>query len=837
MILGRRGFSVLTILAEHKSGPDNRRILGLCALAAIWLIVCAFPDVIFLRASLSNANVVNITYDQQKKVRLFAERENRTTYDGLTDPGGAAFQSEPGIQFVRRSFHDGQSIYWNPYSATGAYGPETLVDIKTSPLSIITALLGGSDGAFHAVFLFLNLIAVFCLLVLLTIEFRLSLIAALAGGVTYLLNGYYIANMGSNVSQTWLYFPVLTLALVSFARRPSALKIVGISCGTGLTLATTFLPTTILTMATALLVGAAASIGHSIPRERGPGSIFRTAGVLIAGQLGGVALALLTLAIVYLPIFEALKYMGTGDFYAKRVFFPTNLFNLISLFTPKHAFESYVPATPQLSQMRGNFAFHQGIIGALIATQIARPWPVFQKTILIPLCVVLFVLIARVYGLAGVSSVVNAIPVIGSLGEQYVWISIGLIFTIVVAFGLQALLESGVRVIPLLVGAAVIAGAFAYTTLVWGKENIKYPLYLGVTLALIEAGVALIILRRTRTAPIIVALSLVLLSWGELTFDVNHYRPVRYDRFLDPAPFIGVLQKQGGLHRIASYGQPGVPPEYGSAYGLYQIGSMNFQLFPRYEDLFNRLILPNPAQRWQTFATLVLAPDADFLNLRGLDFLGVRFLVLPTTYVRLRHFVAESRWKTIYEDAKFTIVENPDPLPRALIVHQVSEGHQTPLDIDRSLREVATSDDPVFIAEARASGILGSRAEPPGQPEPAEITRYDHTKVEISATLSQKGVLVLNDAWHPNWKVWVDGEERHLGLVNQAFRGVLLDPGKHVVEMRYAPRTFLIGKIFSGIGLAVLLCLVLFRRWIDPRLAALIGGAGNGASAQVRRAG
>lgn len=835
--VGVAGFSVLGIFAEHRSDPNDRKLLGRCALAAICLILCAFPDVIFLKASLSNANVVNVTYDQQRKVQLFPERENRSILDGLTDPGGAAFQSEPGIQFVRRSFRDGQSIYWNPYSATGSYGPETLVDIKTSPLTITTALLGGSDGAFHATFLFFNLVAVFCLLVLLAIEFRLSFIAALAGGVTYLLNGYYVANMGSNVSQTWLYFPVLTLALVSFARRPSALKIAGISCGAGLLLATTFLPTTILTMATALLVGAAASVGHSISREQGPGSISRAAGALIAGQLGGIALALLTLAFIYLPIFEALKYMATGGSYAKRQFFPTNLFNLISLFTPKHAFESYAAATPQLALMRGNIAFHQGIVGALLATQIVRPWPVFQRTIIVPLCAVLLLLIARVYGLAGVSSVIDAIPVLGNLGEQYIWISIGLIFTIIVAFGLHGLQEGGVRLIPLLVGAAVIGGAFAYTTVLYGRENIKYPLYLAVTLALLEAGVALMILRRTRIAPIIVVSSLVVLSWGELTFDLNHNRPERYDRFLQPAPFIGVLQKQGGLHRVASYGQPGVPPEYGSAYGLYQIGSMNFQLFPRYEDLFNRLILPNPAYRWETFATLVLAPDADFLNLRGLDFLGVRFLVLPTTYERLRHFVGDSGWKTIYEDAKFTIVENPNPLPRALIVHQVSEGHQTPLDIDRSPREVVTSDDPVFIAEARTRGVLGPSAEPPSQPEYADITRYDHTRLEISASVSQKGVLVLNDAWHPNWRVWVDGEERHLGLVNQAFRGVLLDPGKHVVEMRYAPRTFLIGKIFSGIGLAVLLCLVLFRQWIDPRLAALMGRAADGASAQVRQAG
>jgi Bacterial membrane protein YfhO len=839
MTKGWHGISFLKIFTKSRSDPNDPKLLGRCALAAIFLILSAFPDVIFLKASLSNTNLVNMTADDgQRKVQLFPEREKRTIYDGLSDPGGAAFQSEPSAQFVRRSFFGGQSIYWNPYSATGSYGPETLVDIKTSPLSIATALLGGSDMVFHVLFLLFNLTAVFCLLVLFTVEFRLSFIAALAGGVTYLLNGYHVANLGSNVSQVWLYFPVLTLALVSFARCPSAMKLAGISYGAGLILAITFLPTMILTLGTALLVGAAASLGYSILRERGLVSISKIAARLIAAQICGVALALLTLAIVYLPIFEALNYMATGDFYAKRHFYAAYLFNLISLFTPKHAFESYIfPATSELLEMRGNRAFHQGIIGALIATQVVRPWPVLHRTVIVVVVSALLLLIARVYGLPGLSSVVNAIPVIGSLGEQYLWISIALLFTITVAYGMQGLLQ-GVRLNPLLIGALVMGGTFAYTTLRFGIENVEYPPYLWVTLSLLAAGVVLIALRWISLAPIVVASCLVVVSWSELTFDVNHYKLARYDRFLKPAPFVSFLQKQGGLHRIASYGQPGIPPEYGSAFGLYQIGSMNFNLFPRYEDLFNRLILPDPTHRWVSFVTMVLAPDVDSLNLRGFDFLGVRFLVMPAADVRLRHFMDGSGWKHAYEDSTFVIFENPNPLPRTFIVHQVSEEHQTPLDIGRSPLEVATSDDPVLIAEARSKGILGSNTQVPAGSEQAQITRYDHTRVEISANVTQTGVLVLNDAWHPNWRVWVDGEEHHLGEVNEAFRGVLLGPGKHVVEMRYAPRTFTIGTIFSIFGLAGMLFLVVLRRRIDPRLMILAGEVADGATApRVRQAG
>ena len=496
-----------------------------CALAAIWLILCVFPDVIFMRASLSNASLVNVTSDDgHKRVQLFPERKDRQAYEGYYDAGGAAFQSEPAAQFVRRSLQSGQSIYWNPYSATGSYGPETLVDIKTSPVSMITGVLNGGDLTSHIVFLGFNLLAVFCLLVLFTIEFRLSFVAALAGGVTFLLNGYYVANLGSNVSQVWLYFPVLTLALVSFARRPGTLKLVGISLAAILVLATTFLPTMLLALGTALLVGAAASVGYSLAQERGLRSISGAAARLLAGQLAGVSLALLTLAILYLPIAEALQYMATGDFYAARQFYPAYLFNLISLFTPKHAFEAYNAITPRADLMRGNVAFDQGIIGALLASQVVRPWPILQRTVIGVVVGTLLVFVARIYGLPLVTPIVDALPVLGNLGEQYLWISVGLLFTITVAFGLHGLLVGGPRLLPLLVIAAVIGSALAYTTISYGLENVVYVRYLWVAVSILAAGVALIISKPTRLAPIVVALCLVVLSWGELTFYVDHAR-------------------------------------------------------------------------------------------------------------------------------------------------------------------------------------------------------------------------------------------------------------------------------------------------------------------------
>src|SRR5262245_2744702 len=201
MLNRRRLGSLRDRLAEIllQQEVERRRLIRRCAVAALLLIVAVYADVIFRGASVSAANYVNVTVEPfRHRVQLYPERPGREAYHAYYDIGGTAFQSEPGAQFMRRAFWSGESVFWNPYSAAGSYGIETLVDVKTSPLSMTVALLGGSDAVFHLAFLGFNLLGVFCLLVLLTVQWRLSLLAAIAGGITYLLNGYNVSNLASN---------------------------------------------------------------------------------------------------------------------------------------------------------------------------------------------------------------------------------------------------------------------------------------------------------------------------------------------------------------------------------------------------------------------------------------------------------------------------------------------------------------------------------------------------------------------------------------------------------------------------------------------------------------
>src|SRR5262249_5718800 len=70
---------------------------------------------------------------------------------------------------------------------------------------------------------------------------------------------------------------------------------------------------------------------------------------------------------------------------------------------------------------------------------------------------------------------------------------------------------------------------------------------------------------------------------------------------------------------------------------------------------------------------------------------------------------------------------------------------------------------------------------------------------------SRPGVLVLNDAYFPGWKAYIDGEEAIVLRVNYLLKGVFVPEGVHEVALRYEPASFRIGAIISEVMVGVVL--------------------------------
>jgi hypothetical protein len=110
--------------------------------------------------------------------------------------------------------------------------------------------------------------------------------------------------------------------------------------------------------------------------------------------------------------------------------------------------------------------------------------------------------------------------------------------------------------------------------------------------------------------------------------------------------------------------------------------------------------------------------------------------------------------------------------------------------------------------------VIAPKAPSPSPAISAEsVTSVTANEVEVITHNSLPGLLVLNDAFHPNWRVYVNGKPGHVLRVNSVVRGVFVD-GPAAVRFVFdedLPHNALLAAI-PFVGFVVLSSRRLFRR-------------------------
>lgn len=101
--------------------------------------------------------------------------------------------------------------------------------------------------------------------------------------------------------------------------------------------------------------------------------------------------------------------------------------------------------------------------------------------------------------------------------------------------------------------------------------------------------------------------------------------------------------------------------------------------------------------------------------------------------------------------------------------------------------------------------------EPCGEKGNFEIFILQKTanSVKLSVDSDNGGWLVMRDVWYPGWRATVDDAQREIFKADYLFRAVPVPPGKHLVEFKYRPTSFIVGMFVSVAGFVgvFLLCI------------------------------
>ncbi len=222
------------------------------------------------------------------------------------------------------------------------------------------------------------------------------------------------------------------------------------------------------------------------------------------------------------------------------------------------------------------------------------------------------------------------------------------------------------------------------------------------------------------------------------------------------------------------------------------------------ELLFNRIApiyaTATPANGGNPYATL----ENPLLDLLGVHYI-LSELAIPNS----------DTWERVYEDDAVSVYQNLEAFPRAFIVAEalVLPPEQQPL-LESDLRRT------VFIEQTPAA----ENALVPSSPQVADtsISRYTANNVFIDINLSDRGWLVLTDAYDSGWKAYLrpfgdsesDEQELRIHRANSAFRAVYLpQSGQWTVRFTYSPMSFKVGLYISFLTAMLSILLLFWWAW------------------------
>jgi uncharacterized membrane protein YfhO len=93
-----------------------------------------------------------------------------------------------------------------------------------------------------------------------------------------------------------------------------------------------------------------------------------------------------------------------------------------------------------------------------------------------------------------------------------------------------------------------------------------------------------------------------------------------------------------------------------------------------------------------------------------------------------------------------------------------------------------------------------------------QLLERNSGSLTIQADMKCQGMVVIGDSYFPGWQATVDGKPVEIYEAYAAVRGVVVDAGRHEIEMKYRPRSAYLGLLMTALGLLGLFAVELWSR-------------------------
>jgi hypothetical protein len=153
---------------------------------------------------------------------------------------------------------------------------------------------------------------------------------------------------------------------------------------------------------------------------------------------------------------------------------------------------------------------------------------------------------------------------------------------------------------------------------------------------------------------------------------------------------------------------------------------------------------------------------------------------------------------------RFAVFEYDAALPRALLYSNWQVDTNGPEVLNHLVDPAFDPHSLVYVDNVvPAMAENGNPTNPPAGT--VDITHYAPKDILLKADVTAPSVLFLDDHYHPNWNVFVDGRIQPLLRCDFLMRGVYLASGDHQVEFKFEPPVRLLYVSIGSLSVALLL--------------------------------
>jgi len=384
---------------------------------------------------------------------------------------------------------------------------------------------------------------------------------------------------------------------------------------------------------------------------------------------------------------------------------------------------------------------------------------------------------------------------------------VGALGAILAGFGLNAILQRGEQRLPpladrMLTGILVIPIVIGIGLAIWlgTFSRAAFEVMIAMVTMSISFAVLAFAVRHARSRPMVVTAALAICLTADLAWNIrpNHstaFPPERFafmepDRPNETIDFLKshVVQNSERRDRIEL---TGLGFEWANVSLIHKLENV-LGYNPLRVSHYSAAVGARDHVPWwdyRKFSAMMPGYRSPIANL-----LGLRYIASPVPLEKLDLSLVDNPLPLVARTKEGYIYENPDTLPRVMVVPQA-----VPLDQDQLIKSGNwPSTDFTRIVYVEPSALPLPRRAGNGT---AKIIRYDNTEIEIEVSAQRGGVLVLNDVWHPWWFATIDGMPAKILRANGIFRAVFLPQGAQKVVFRFEPLRGMVRRYLLQRGL------------------------------------